>query len=249
MTVALVTGAGTGIGASVAKKLAAEGAAVVVTDIDGDAARATAEAIGQAAMGFRLDVSNEAEWAIAVAEAERSFGRIDMLIGNAALTAQEVMAEDLGVLDLGMAEWDRVIGVNLRGNVLGCRAVLPAMLVAGSGSITLTSSILGARAGRARSAYSVSKAGIDALVRSVAATYGGQGIRCNAVAPGFIATEALRATASDRIGTLAQASALGRLASPDEIAAVIAFIASDAASYLTGQTVTVDGGVVSQLGI
>lgn len=250
MNVALVTGAGAGIGASVAARLAADGAAVLVTDIDGDAAQAVADAIGDAAMALRLDVTEEGQWAAAVAAAERAFGPVGMLIGNAALTAPQVMARDLGVLDLDMADWDRVIGVNLRGNLLGCRAVLPAMLAAGRGSITLTSSILGARAGRARSAYSVSKAGIDALVRSVATTYGGRGIRCNAIAPGFIATDAMRRTASgERLAKLEQASALGRLAAPDEIAAVIAFVASDAASYLTGQTVTVDGGVIAQLGI
>jgi NAD(P)-dependent dehydrogenase (short-subunit alcohol dehydrogenase family) len=224
--------------------------AVLVTDLNGEAARATADAIGGTATPYALDVADEAQWAGAVAAAERAFGPVTMLIGNAALTAPAVMARDLGVLDLDMADWDRVVGVNLRGNVLGCRAVLPAMLAAGRGSITFTSSILGARAGRARSAYSVTKGGVDALVRSVATTYGRRGIRCNAVAPGFIATDAMRGAASpERMAALEQLSALGRMAEPEEVAAVIAFLASDAASFVTGQTVTVDGGVVAQLGI
>ena len=225
---------------------------MLVTDLDEAAARRVADEIaaGAQAAASALDVADDGQWGEAVAAAERLFGPVTILVGNAALTAPGAMARDLGVLDLDMADWDRAIGVNLRGNLLGCRAVLPAMLAAGKGSITFTSSILGARAGRARSAYSVSKAGVDALVRSVATTYGSRGIRCNAVAPGFVATDAMRGTASpERLGALAQAAALGRLAEPEEIAAVIAFVASDRASYLTGQIVTVDGGVVSQLGI
>jgi NAD(P)-dependent dehydrogenase (short-subunit alcohol dehydrogenase family) len=233
--------------------LARSGAAVLVTDLDEAAARnAAAEivAAGGQAAPYALDVADEAQWAGAVATAEREFGPVTILVGNAALTSPAVMARDLGVLDLDMADWDRVVGVNLRGNVLGCRAVLPAMLAARKGAIVLTSSILGARAGRARAAYSVTKGGIDALVRSVAASYGSRGIRCNAVAPGFVATDAMRGAASpERMAALAGMSALGRLAAPEEVAAAIAFLASDAASFVTGQTVTVDGGVVAQLGI
>jgi NAD(P)-dependent dehydrogenase (short-subunit alcohol dehydrogenase family) len=224
-----------------------------VTDLDEAAAQGVADEIaatGGEAAAHPLDVADEGQWAQAVATAARLFGPVAMLVGNAALTSPAMMARDLGVLDLDMADWDRVIRVNLRGNLLGCRAVLPAMLEAGKGSITFTSSILGARAGRARAAYSVSKGGLDALVRAVATTYGSRGIRCNAVAPGFVVTDAMRGAASpERIGALARTSALGRLAAPEEIAAVIAFVASDRASYLTGQILTVDGGVISQLGI
>jgi NAD(P)-dependent dehydrogenase (short-subunit alcohol dehydrogenase family) len=224
---------------------------VLVTDLDAGAAHRLADAVrahGGDAAGFALDVASEEGWALAVAEAERRFGPVSILAGNAALTAPAAMARDRGVLDLDMADWDRVIGVNLRGNVLGCRAVLPGMIAAGKGAIVLTSSILGTRAGAARTAYSVSKGGLDALVRSVASVYGRQGIRCNAVAPGFVATDALAGTVpEERLRGLEAAGSLGRLATPDEIAAVVAFLASDAAAYVTGQTVAVDGGVVSRL--
>ena len=252
MSVALVTGAGAGLGAAIASALAGS-AAVAVTDVDVEAARSVAEAIDRAggrAHAFALDVGDEAQWRNAVGAVEHRLGPIGILVGNAALTAPEVMASDLGVLDLDMALWDRVIGVNLRGNVLGCRAVLPGMIAAGKGVILLVSSILGARAGPARTAYSVSKAGLDALVRSVATVYGQAGIRCNGLAPGFIMTDALRRTVpADRLGDLAAAGALGRIAETSEIAAVAAFLASEAASFVTGQVVAADGGVTAKLAI
>lgn len=225
---------------------------MLVTDLNPDAARIVSDGIvaagGQAA-SFALDAADEAQWAAAVAEAERLFGTIGILAGNAALTAPDVMAQDLGVLDLDMALWDRVVGVNLRGNVLGCRAILPGMIAGGKGRIILTSSILGRRAGSARTAYSVTKAGIDALVRSVANVYGPHGITCNAVAPGFVMTEGMRGNAGDRLAVLEKASPLGRLAEPEELAAVVAFLASDAASFITGQTIVADGGVTARLPI
>lgn len=253
MTVALVTGAGSGIGAAVAHALAGDGIAALVTDVDGAAAGAVADAVvaaGGRAQAYPLDVADGAQWAAAVVAAERMLGPVGILVGNAALTAPDVMARDLGVLDLDMDSWDRVIAVNLRGNVLGCRAVLPGMIAAGKGAIVLTSSILGRRAGPARTAYSVSKAGIDALARSVASAYGRAGIRCNAVAPGFVMTEGMRGVVPDeRLAVLNDAGALGRMANPEEIARVVAFLASDAAAYVTGESIAVDGGVSSRLRI
>jgi NAD(P)-dependent dehydrogenase (short-subunit alcohol dehydrogenase family) len=253
LTVALVTGAGGGIGAAAASALAADGAAVFVTDIDEASARAIADQIvdaGGRAVAQTLDVADEAQWRRAVEAATQALGPVGILIGNAAMTSPEVMARDIGVMDLDMEMWDRVVAVNLRGNVLGCRAVLPGMIAAGKGAIVLTSSILGSRAGPARTAYSVTKAALEALTRSVAAVYGASGIRCNAVAPGFVMTGGMQAVvAQERIRLLGGASALGRLAKADEIASAIAFLASDAAAYLTGQTLVVDGGVMAKLNI
>jgi NAD(P)-dependent dehydrogenase (short-subunit alcohol dehydrogenase family) len=250
--VALVTGAGAGLGAEIARTLARDGVTVAVTDVRGDAAASVAaeiDDVGGTASSLTLDVADGGQWVKAVEEVTARHGAITIFIGNAAITAPDVLRHDGGVLDLDMELWDTVIGVNLRGNVLGCRAVLPAMRVGGSGSIVLTSSIASMLPGRARSAYSVSKAGINALARSISASYGGDGIRCNAVAPGYIATDAMLGglVPADRLRRLEESSALGRMARPEEIAAVVAFLASDAASYLTGQTIVVDGGVTTHL--
>jgi NAD(P)-dependent dehydrogenase (short-subunit alcohol dehydrogenase family) len=250
--VAVVTGAGAGIGAAAACALARAGVSVAVTDINADTAAtvaATIVASGGSASSYRLDVAVEEDWSSCIDAVARTQGTVTILVGNAAITAPDVLGQDLGVLDLDMQLWDRVIGVNLRGNVLGCRAVIPAMRAAGGGSIVLTSSILSVQPGLGRSAYSISKAGINGLARSVSASYGRDGIRCNAVAPGYILTDAMLSglIPEDRRRQLSETSALGRMATPDEVGSVIAFLASSAASYITGQTIVVDGGVTSHL--
>lgn len=249
--VALVTGAGSGMGAASARVLGAQGASVAVTDINVTSAVAVADEItaaGGRAMPVRLDVSDEAEWESAVKDIAAELGPIGVLHGNAAMTAPSFMARDLGLLDFDLGLWDTTMAINLRGNVLGCRAVLPGMIAAGRGSIILTTSIASVLPGPARTAYAVSKAGVNALVRSVAAVYGRAGIRCNGVAPGFIATEATLGVApEERLSQIANATAAGRLGRPEEIAAVVAFLACDESSYMTGQIVMVDGGATSNM--
>src|SRR5258706_3601445 len=177
--VAVVTVAGVGIGAAAACALARAGVSVAVTDIDADTAATVAATIvesGGSATSYRLDVAAEAEWSSCIDAVARTQGTVTIFVGNAAITTPDVLGQDLGVLDLDMQLWDRVIGVNLRGNVLGCRAVIPAMRAAGGGSIVLTSSILSLQPGLGRSAYSITKAGINRLARSVSASYGPDGI-------------------------------------------------------------------------
>jgi NAD(P)-dependent dehydrogenase (short-subunit alcohol dehydrogenase family) len=250
--VAVVTGGGAGIGAAAALALGAAGVTVAVTDVDADGAATVADRIvkaGGCASSHRLDVADEGQWSSCMEAVVGMHGGIAILVGNAAITTSEVLGKDLGVVDLDMELWDRIIGVNLRGNVLGCRAVIPGMRSGGGGSIVLTSSIVSVLPGLNRSAYSISKAGLNGLARSVSASYGRDGIRCNAVAPGYVGTEAMVGgfIPEERLRQLSESSALGRMARPDEVGAVIAFLASDAASYITGQTIVVDGGVTSHL--
>ncbi|MDX2235336.1 MAG: SDR family NAD(P)-dependent oxidoreductase [Hyphomonadaceae bacterium] len=250
--VAIVTGAGSGIGAAIARRLAEGGNHVTVTDIDQSAATEVAHAIlaqGGSADADVLDVSDERQWRNVVVRTAAANGSVGILIGNAALTAPALMAADLGVLDPPLSLWDDVMDVNLRGNALGARAVLPGMIANGGGAIVFTSSISAMRPGAARTAYSVSKAGLEGLSRAIATRYGRSGVRCNCIAPGFVDTEALTGghIAADRLRALADSSALGRLGRADEIAAAAAFLTSPAASYITGQTLVVDGGVSMHL--
>jgi NAD(P)-dependent dehydrogenase (short-subunit alcohol dehydrogenase family) len=246
--VALVTGAGSGIGAASAAALAEAGAAVAVTDIDLAAAEKVATGIterGRRALALRLDVASEPDWRAAVAVATGQLGPVTVLHSNAALTSRADYAADLGVMDLEMAVFDRVIAVNLRGGVLGCKHVLPGMLAAGGGSIVLTSSVKGSTGSAHRTAYSVSKGGLDALVRTVATGYGKAGVRCNAVAPGIVATEAVAAIPPVQRAELADAHLTPELGTPADIANAVVFLASDLAAFITGQVLRVDGGLAA----
>jgi NAD(P)-dependent dehydrogenase (short-subunit alcohol dehydrogenase family) len=169
-------------------------------------------------------------------------GPVTCFHGNAALTTPASMERDRGILDVDLSLYDKILDVNLRGNVLGCRALLPMMLELGGGSIMLTSSV-SALMSAGRTAYSTSKAGLHGLIRSIAVSYGRQGVRCNGILPGFVRTEGMDANVpEEQLARLAGATSLGRLGEPDEIAEVAVFLASDASSYITGQLIVVDGG-------
>ncbi|OHV06947.1 SDR family NAD(P)-dependent oxidoreductase [Mycobacterium talmoniae] len=246
--VAVVTGAGSGIGAASAAKLAEAGAAVAVTDIDLASAQTVAAGIadnGYRAIAVRLDVADEAAWLTALDHIRRDLGRITVLHSNAALTSPEAYAADLGVVDLDIGVFDRVLAVNLRGGVLGCKHVIPDMLAAGGGSIVLTSSVKGLTGSAHRTAYSVSKGGLDALTRMVAAGYGKAGVRCNAVAPGIVMTEAAASIPAAQRAALEDAHLTPSLGRPVDIARAVVFLASDAAAFITGQVICVDGGLVA----
>jgi NAD(P)-dependent dehydrogenase (short-subunit alcohol dehydrogenase family) len=243
--VAIVTGAGSGIGRATAMRMASEGASVVVADINVDTAKETVtsiESAGGQAVAQWVDIGDEAAIEAMAQAAIDSFGRLDCIHNNAANVT--VVPRDLDVAGMDVEVWDATMNVNLRGTMLGCKHALPHMLAAGGGAIVTTSSTSGQFGDLSRVAYGVSKAGIDSLTRYVATLYGKQGIRCNAVAPGVVKTPSLTANVpADQIALFERNHLTPDMGEPENIADVVAFLLSDAAAYITGQVVNVDGGL------
>jgi NAD(P)-dependent dehydrogenase (short-subunit alcohol dehydrogenase family) len=247
---ALVTGAGSGIGAASAAALAAAGAAVAVTDIDLDVAHQVVAGIveqGQRAIAVALDVSAEGQWIEALALVRAELGPVTVLHSNAALTSAEFYAADLGVVDLEVEVFDRILAVNLRGGMLACKHVVPDMIASGGGSIVLTSSVKGLTGSAHRTAYSMSKGGLDALTRTVATGYGKSGVRCNAIAPGIVATDAMESIPAAQRQALVDAHLTPSLGRPADLANAVVFLASDDAAFITGQVLCVDGGLAAHV--
>ncbi|HEY5011406.1 MAG TPA: glucose 1-dehydrogenase [Acidimicrobiia bacterium] len=245
--VAIVTGGGSGIGRATARLFASEGAAVTVADLRGDAAEAVVAEIaaaGGTARAQAVDVSDADAVAATVGDTVAAFGGLDVLHNNAAALDQNQRDQDVVSMDLDT--WRRVLDVNLTGAMLGCRFAIPAMLRRGGGSIVNTASAAAFYGGTSLLAYSTSKAGLVALTRNVATAYGARGIRCNAVAPGVVvardAQDALGGPMGDRLRRYTTSHLIGRLGYPEEIARAVAFLASDEASFVTGETLRVDGG-------
>jgi len=240
--VAVVTGAANGIGAACARLFAASGATVALWDIDTAAAQllaATLTAAGARAQGFACNVARSSEVAAALAATVAGFGRVDVLINNAGIFRAAEF------LDVAEADWDAVIDVNLKGAFLVGQAVAREMVKAGGGAIVNMSSVNGVTAIPSIASYNASKGGIDQLTRVMALALADRGIRVNAVAPGTIATELAQKAvlgSAEAAARIMSRTPLRRLGQPDEVAAVCAFLASDAASYMTGEVVYVDGG-------
>jgi len=247
--IAIVTGSASGIGRATARLLAAEGASVVVADLDDAGASAVVseiEADGGQAMATQVDVSVEDDVREMIAAAVSTFGGLDVLHNNAAALGSASPGLDMDIAKMDVDVWDRTMAVNLRGVMLGCKHAIPALLERGGGAIVNTSSGSAQRGDLAIPAYGVSKGGVDTLTRYVAAQYGKQGIRCNAIAPGLILTHEV-----DRFGGEAYVKMLEehhltpRVGRPEDIAQAVLYLASDAASFVTGQTLNVDGGILS----
>ncbi len=247
--VAIVTGAASGIGRATALALAREGAAVVVADLNAAGAKQVAaeiETAGGRALGQATDVASEASVVAMVAAAVDTFGGLDVLHNNAAASDPAVMGGDGEVTALSLETWERTLAVNLRGPMLGCKHAIPRMLERGGGVIVNTSSASGLTGDLVRTAYGVSKAGLDGLTRYVATQYGKRGIRCNAIAPGVIATPALAANVPPELIAVYERSHLTpRLGTPEDIAVMVVFLASDEAAFVTGQVLSVDGGLLA----
>jgi 3-oxoacyl-[acyl-carrier protein] reductase len=238
--VALVTGAAGGIGRETARLLAEEGAAVAAADVRHDEAEATAALArqeGVAALAVAVDVTQEASVDAAVRAAEGALGPVDVLVNSAGLYR-------VGGLEAVTPEaWDALLDVNLRGTFLVCRAVLPGMLERGRGSVVNLSSISGrTKATLAAPSYVASKAGVIGLTMSLAAQAAPRGVRVNAVAPGPADTDMVRGLSPDLQARLLTTIPMGRLATAREVAQAIVFLASDAAAFVTGETLNVNGG-------
>jgi 3-oxoacyl-[acyl-carrier protein] reductase len=235
---ALVTGSTRGIGRAIAETLAGAGARVAVVGRDLQKAQEAAAAIGSAAQGFACDVTDTAAVTKLVSDVETAFGSIDILVNNAGITRDNL------VMRLKDEDWDGVQNANLRGAFASIRAVSRGMMKRRSGRIINVSSIVGIIGNKGQANYAASKAGLIALTKSVAKELGSRNILVNAVAPGFIDTEMTAAMTPEARAALGQQIALERLGDPKDVAAAVAFLASDLASYITGQVLVVDGGMV-----
>lgn len=235
---ALVTGSTRGIGRAIAESLAGAGARVAIVGRDKGRADAVASEIGGGAQGFACDVSEVAQVTALVDDVEKAFGGIDILVNNAGLTRDNIM------LRLKDEDWDAVINANLRGAFFTTRAATRGMMKRRWGRIINMASVVGLIGNKGQSNYAASKAGLIGLTKSVAKEFASRGILANVVAPGFIETDMTAAMTPEARQAMSQQIPLERLGTPEDIANLVTFLASDRASYITGQILVVDGGLV-----
>ncbi|NKE68845.1 3-oxoacyl-ACP reductase FabG [Ramlibacter sp. RBP-2] len=237
---AIVTGAANGIGLATAQRLLHEGARVLMCDIDEARVRATVQELGfepERCVALCVDVTQSQQVDACVAEALGRWGRVDILVNNAGIT------RDAQLLRMSEAQWEDVIGVNLRGVFLFGKAVAPSMVENKRGVILNASSVVGLYGNFGQSNYAATKFGVIGLTKTWAREFGPKGVRVNAVCPGFIATDILRTIPDKVLEKLEDSSWQRRLGKPEEVAAVYAFLASDDASFVNGTCLEVSGGI------
>ena len=244
---AIVTGAASGIGRATAELFVASGARVLMVDREGALLEAIVATLPKDVVSFQVaDVSDPSDVKHYVSQCVDRFGGVDIAVFNAGVANRAVP-----LIELSVEEFDQVLAVNLRGPWLGLKHVIPIMAKANRGSVVMTSSVFGVRGSAFEAVYSASKHGLDGLMKSAALEYSGQGIRCNSVNPGPIDTPFIDSVLGE-LGeidegkaALAQQTSLKRVGSPAEVAKLIAFLASDDASYITGASYAVDGGYLA----
>jgi NAD(P)-dependent dehydrogenase (short-subunit alcohol dehydrogenase family) len=247
--VAIVTGGAGGIGGTVSRALAAQGAQVVVADMDDTGAERVADEIATAGgdgLAVPVDLGDEKQVVALIAATVDRFGGVDILDNNAALTAADVLARDTNVTDMDVDVWDTMMAINLRSQMLTCKHAVPHMIERGGGAIVNMSSGAALTGDLIRTAYSVSKAGISTLTKSLATQYGRQGVRVNAVVPGLILTEPVRAQIPPAMLESYSSSLLTPfVGEPQDVADLVSFLVSSEARYITGQSICIDGGMSS----
>jgi 3-oxoacyl-[acyl-carrier protein] reductase len=238
--VAIITGSASGIGQATAVKFAAEGAKVVVCDVNQSGIDSVVSSLvqsGAVAVGYVVDVTNKTQIAEMVAAVKAQFGRIDVLVNNAGIV------QDAQLIKMTEDQFDRVIDINLKGVYNCARAVVDTMVEQGSGVILNASSVVGVYGNFGQTNYAAAKFGVIGFVKTWAKELGKKGIRANAVCPGFVATPILKAMPEKVIQDMEARVPMKRMAQPEEIANVYAFLASDEASYINGAAIEVTGGL------
>jgi NAD(P)-dependent dehydrogenase (short-subunit alcohol dehydrogenase family) len=233
--VALITGAAMGMGAAHARQLAAEGAEVVLADVADEPGRTLAAELqeaGHSASYTRLDVTDSARWGEVVAGLQS----LHVLVNNAGVSDSSALLETTD------EAWDRVTGINQRGVFLGMRECIPLIARSGGGSVINVASVFGLRSSPGYIAYHASKAAVVLMTRSAAADHGRDGVRVNVICPGLVRTPLIAAEDREAVAAMEQSLPLGRMAEPEEISRVVAFLASDDASFITGADLVIDGG-------
>lgn len=241
--VAIVTGGASGIGKATVKLFVEEGAKVTIADLNEEDLSAEKKHYGDSVITVKTDVSNEADVKKMVEETVNAFGRLDILHNNAGIGGFSL------VPDMDLEEWHKVMKVDLDGVFLGCKYAIPAMKKSGGGSIVNTASISGMAADYAMASYNAAKAAVINLTRVIANDHGADNIRSNAVCPGPIETPLLKEALSDEImSAYKKAIPAGRIGKPEDIANVVAFLASDDSSFVNGTTIVADGGLLAKTG-